>query len=163
MNEDTGHAYTDGYNDGYSDGKKELKNELAALHQDASSKWAFLEWRDRAEKAEAENGALREQLTAIFGTAWEPAAPYPEIASCIAEIRGDKPTTIRLDAERLNWLEAFHDCCDMTGYRYKGMGIELVVRGSDGWHFASDFKPEDLADYDTLREIIDVAMKEVGK
>jgi len=39
-------------------------------------------------RLERENAALREQLTAIFGTAWEPAAPYPEIASCIAEIRG---------------------------------------------------------------------------
>ena len=29
------------------------KEELAALRLDASSKWAFLEWRDRAEKAEA--------------------------------------------------------------------------------------------------------------
>ena len=27
--------------------------QLAALRLDASSKWAFLEWRDRAEKAEA--------------------------------------------------------------------------------------------------------------
>lgn len=32
--------------------------QLAALHQDASSKWAFLEWRDRAEKAEAKIDAL---------------------------------------------------------------------------------------------------------
>jgi hypothetical protein len=31
MNEDTGHAYTDGYNDGYSDGREELKEENAAL------------------------------------------------------------------------------------------------------------------------------------
>ena len=38
-----------------------LEKELAALHQDASSKWAFLEWRDRAEKAEAELTALQEQ------------------------------------------------------------------------------------------------------
>jgi hypothetical protein len=37
-----------------------LKKEIAALRQDASSKWAFLEWRDRAEKAEAENAALRD-------------------------------------------------------------------------------------------------------
>jgi len=114
-------------------------------------------------RLERENAALREQLTAIFGTAWEPAAPYPEIASCIAEIRGEKPTTIRLDAERLNWLEEFHDCCDMTGYRYEGVGIELVVRDSDGWHFAWDFKPENSAYYDTLREIIDVAMQEEEK
>ena len=69
---------------------------------------------------------------------------------------------LRKDAERLDWLEAFHDCCDMTGYRYKGMGIELVVRGSDGWHFAWDFKPENATEYDTLREIIDAA-KEKGK
>lgn len=62
MNDDTGHEYTDGYNDGYSDCKKEREAELAALRLDASSKWAFLEWRDRAEKAEAENAALREQL-----------------------------------------------------------------------------------------------------
>ena len=33
--------------------------QLAALRKDASSKWAFLEWRDRAEKAEAENAALQ--------------------------------------------------------------------------------------------------------
>jgi chromosome segregation ATPase len=39
-----------------------LEKELADLHQDASSKWAFLEWRDRAEKAEAELTALREEL-----------------------------------------------------------------------------------------------------
>jgi len=32
--------------------------QLAALHQDASSKWAFLEWRDRAEKAEAKIDSL---------------------------------------------------------------------------------------------------------
>ena len=32
--------------------------QIAALHQDASSKWAFLEWRDRAEKAEAKIDAL---------------------------------------------------------------------------------------------------------
>jgi len=31
MNEDTGHAYTDGYNDGYSDGREELEEEIAAL------------------------------------------------------------------------------------------------------------------------------------
>lgn len=37
----------------------ELREQLAALRLDASSKWAFLEWRDRAEKAEAENAALR--------------------------------------------------------------------------------------------------------
>ena len=36
-----------------------LEKELAALHQDAASKWAFLEWRDRAENAEAELTALR--------------------------------------------------------------------------------------------------------
>lgn len=36
--------------------------ENAALRKDASSKWAFLEWRDRAEKAEGANAALREQL-----------------------------------------------------------------------------------------------------
>ena len=62
MNEDTGHAYTDGYNDGYNDGKKEL----AALHQDASSKWAFLEWRDRAEKAEAKNAAKQARIDALM-------------------------------------------------------------------------------------------------
>ena len=39
--------------------------QLAALRKDASSKWAFLEWRDRAEKAEAENAALREQLKQV--------------------------------------------------------------------------------------------------
>ena len=32
---------------------RELSEQLAALRLDASSKWAFLEWRDRAEKAEA--------------------------------------------------------------------------------------------------------------
>lgn len=32
--------------------------QLAALRKDASSKWAFLEWRDRAEKAEAKIDAL---------------------------------------------------------------------------------------------------------
>jgi hypothetical protein len=42
-----------------------LKKELAALHQDASSKWAFLEWRDRAEKAEAENATLRNALSRL--------------------------------------------------------------------------------------------------
>ena len=71
-------------------------------------------------------------------------------------------TALRKDAERLDWLEAWHDCSDMTGYRYKGMGIELVTRGSDGWHFEWDFKPENSTDYDTLREIIDAA-KEEGK
>jgi hypothetical protein len=35
-----------------------LREQLAALHQDASSKWAFLEWRTRAEKAEAKIDAL---------------------------------------------------------------------------------------------------------
>jgi hypothetical protein len=39
-----------------------LERELAALHQDASSKWAFLEWRDRAEKAEAELAACSAQF-----------------------------------------------------------------------------------------------------
>lgn len=43
-----------------------LKKEIAALHQDASSKWAFLEWRDRAEKAEAENATLREALSRLI-------------------------------------------------------------------------------------------------
>ena len=103
-----------------------LEKELAALHQDAASKWAFLEWRLRAENAEAEL------------------------------------TTLRKDAERLDWLEAWHDCSDMTGHKYKGMGIELVERGSDGWHFAGDYKPENSTDHDTLREIIDAAT-EKGK
>ena len=103
-----------------------LEKELAALHQDAASKWAFLEWRDRAENAEAELTALRK------------------------------------DAERLDWLEAGHDCSDITGHKYKGMGIELVERGSDGWHFAGDYKPENSTDHDTLREIIDAAT-EKGK
>ena len=62
MNDDTGHEYTDGYNDGYDDCKKEREAELAALRLDASSKWAFLEWRDRAEKAEAEIANLRAQI-----------------------------------------------------------------------------------------------------
>ena len=62
MNDDTGHEYTDGYNDGYSDCKKEREAELAALRLDASSKWAFLEWRDRAEKAEAEIVSLQAQI-----------------------------------------------------------------------------------------------------
>ena len=43
-----------------------LEKELAALHQDASSKWAFLEWRDRAEKAEAENATLRNALSHLI-------------------------------------------------------------------------------------------------
>ena len=62
MNDDTGHEYTDGYNDGYDDCKKEREAELAALRLDASSKWAFLEWRDRAEKAEAEIVSLQAQI-----------------------------------------------------------------------------------------------------
>jgi hypothetical protein len=41
-----------------------LEKELGDLHQDASSKWAFLEWRTRAEEAEAENATLQEQLEA---------------------------------------------------------------------------------------------------
>ena len=36
--------------------------QIATLRLDASSKWAFLEWRDRAEKAETENAKLRELL-----------------------------------------------------------------------------------------------------
>ena len=40
--------------------------QLAALRKDASSKWAFLEWRDRAEKAEAEIVALREALSRLI-------------------------------------------------------------------------------------------------
>ena len=40
--------------------------QLAALRKDASSKWAFLEWRDRAEKAEAENVTLREALSRLI-------------------------------------------------------------------------------------------------
>jgi len=43
-----------------------LKDELAALHQDASSKWAFLEWRDRAEKAEAKNAAKQARIDALM-------------------------------------------------------------------------------------------------
>jgi chromosome segregation ATPase len=43
--------------------KRKAEAENAALHQDASSKWAFLEWRDRAEKAEAENATLRLNLS----------------------------------------------------------------------------------------------------
>ena len=43
-----------------------LKDELAALHQDASSKWAFLEWRDRAEKAEAKNAAKQAKIDALM-------------------------------------------------------------------------------------------------
>ena len=43
-----------------------LEKELADLHQDASSKWAFLEWRDRAEKAEAENATLRNALSHLI-------------------------------------------------------------------------------------------------
>ena len=62
MNDDTGHEYTDGYSDGYSDCKKEREAELASLQLDAASKWAFLEWRDRAEKAEAEIASLRAQI-----------------------------------------------------------------------------------------------------
>ena len=62
MNDDTGHEYTDGYNDGYADCKKEREAELASLQLDAASKWAFLEWRDRAEKAEAEIASLRAQI-----------------------------------------------------------------------------------------------------
>ena len=74
MNDDTGHEYTDGYNDGYDDCKKEREAELATLQLDAASKWAFLEWRDsytspsewrdRAEKAEAEIASLRAQIIA---------------------------------------------------------------------------------------------------
>ena len=73
----------------------------------------------------------------------------------------DALADLQKDAKRLDWLEAWHDCSDMTGYKYKGMGIELVERGSDGWHFAGDYKPENSTDYDTLREIIDAA-KEKG-
>ena len=43
-----------------------LEKELADLHRDASSKWAFLEWRDRAEKAEAENATLRNALSHLI-------------------------------------------------------------------------------------------------
>ena len=43
-----------------------LKKELGDLHQDASSKWAFLEWRSRAEKAEAENATLRNALSHLI-------------------------------------------------------------------------------------------------
>ena len=47
------------YVDGLELRIRELSEQLAALRKDASSKWAFLEWRDRAEKAEAENAALQ--------------------------------------------------------------------------------------------------------
>lgn len=40
--------------------------QIAALHQDASSKWAFLEWRDRAEKAEAKNAAKQARIDALM-------------------------------------------------------------------------------------------------
>jgi hypothetical protein len=46
--------------------KRKAEAENAALHQDASSKWAFLEWRDRAEKAEVENAALRNALSRLI-------------------------------------------------------------------------------------------------
>lgn len=42
----------------------ELESELAAIRREAETnqKWAFLEWRDRAERAKADNARLREAL-----------------------------------------------------------------------------------------------------
>jgi hypothetical protein len=44
----------------------ELEQEIAAIRREAETnqKWAFLEWRDRAEAAEAENARLREAAKA---------------------------------------------------------------------------------------------------
>ena len=54
------------YVDGLELRIRELSEQLAALRKDASSKWAFLEWRDRAEKAEAKNATLREALSRLI-------------------------------------------------------------------------------------------------
>jgi hypothetical protein len=45
----------------------ELESELAAIRREAETnqKWAFLEWRDRAERAKADNARLREALEKI--------------------------------------------------------------------------------------------------
>ena len=59
-----------------------LKKELTALRKDASSKWAFLEWRDRAEKAEAENAALHQCLRNVYEVwAGSEGIPAPTVAS----------------------------------------------------------------------------------
>ena len=56
--------------------------QLAALRLDASSKWAFLEWRDRAEKAEAENAALHQCLRDVYEVwAGSEGIPAPTVAS----------------------------------------------------------------------------------
>jgi len=46
--------------------KRKAEAENAALRKDASSKWAFLEWRDRAEKAEAEIAAKQARIDALM-------------------------------------------------------------------------------------------------
>jgi hypothetical protein len=60
----------------------ELESELAAIRREAETnqKWAFLEWRDRAERAKADNARLRENshdlwtaTTALL--AWVDAVP----------------------------------------------------------------------------------------
>ena len=56
--------------------------QLAALRKDASSKWAFLEWRDRAEKAEAKNAALHQCLRNVYEVwAGSEGIPAPTVAS----------------------------------------------------------------------------------
>lgn len=46
-----------------------LERELAAIHEEAKTnpKWAFLEWRKRAEEAEAKNAELLAALEEIKG------------------------------------------------------------------------------------------------
>jgi hypothetical protein len=60
----------------------ELEQKLAAIRREAKTnqKWAFLEWRDRAERAEAENARLRENSRDLWTAttallAWVDAVP----------------------------------------------------------------------------------------
>ena len=134
-----------------------LRNTIEMRRLPASDALDFV--LEQYEMLERENGLVRE-LDVLWNGA-SGAAKQASLCDMLSQIDEELPA-LRKDAERLDWLEAWHDCSDMTGYRYKGMGIELVTRGSDGWHFEWDFKPENSTDYDTLREIIDAA-KEEGK
>lgn len=68
---------------------------------------------------------------------------------------------LRADAERLDWLEKFHQTGDH--YAYGDSGIVLIERTSDGWQIDAeycDYRGVTVREHDNLRAAIDAAMKE---